>query len=462
MNRREFVRLTSFATLLRPYNKMPGGMVGIGKLQYNNNIKKWSIAAFKRFESVWNFNDFWKRGNTFDACLTFADAMHHQWPGDTEVIAMQKRIGEMLEENYKYFTSFDPGTLWADDFGWWGLMGINARKHLLRLDNKMLADKYRNLSIHLCWQQERDHAYDFSDTAKPVPHGCRNGDANGQNKGVKNTVTNVLFFLLSCRIYRLTLEENIADNEKYLEMAYRQWVWFDSWFKLDKYGYLQKIVSGGALVHERPTAFFEGSDYKETSHPTWEKGWVWTGDQGMLLAALTDLLAIKNNIAAWVIKNKIAPDFKVADFENTLNNYINLLSKGIKTALIGNADGIIREAPFNANFGPEFGNDYLAGRGIMMRYLGKLDKQIKNIDFYKTSRATANAIWQTRDMTTNQFQPEFTKVDNDKLYVNQYRKLTGVADDVYKWSIEAMNEQQKFGVCQSIGLDAFGAVINSL
>ena len=462
MNRREFARITSLAGLLLPYNKMFGGMVGIDKLQYNSNIKKQSIAAFKQFESVWNFNDFWKRGNTFDACLTFADAMHHKWPDDVEVIAMQQRIGDMLEENYKYFTSIDPGTLWADDFGWWGLMGINARKHLLRLGNKTLADKYRNLSIHLCWQQERDHAYDFSDTAKPVPHGCRNGDANGQSKGVKNTVTNVLFFLLSTRIYRLTLEENIADNEKYLEMAYRQWVWFDSWFKLDKYGYLQKIVSGGALVHERPTAFFEGSGYKETTHPTWEKGWVWSGDQGMLLAALTNMLAIKNNLTAWVIKNKIDPNFKTGEFGNTVNVYINLLSKGIKTALIGNADDIIREAPFNANFGPEFGNDYLAGRGIMMRYLGQIGKQINNIDFSKNCKATADAIWKSRDTATNQFMAEFKKVDNDKLYVNQYRKLTGVGDDVYKWSIDAMNEQQKFGVCQSIGLDAFGAVINSL
>jgi len=462
MNRREFARVTSFAALSLSYNKMFGGKVGIDQFPNDDLIKSQSIAAFKRFESVWNFNDFWKRGNTFDACLTFADAMHHKWPGDEEVIAMQKRIDEMLEENYQFFSSIDPGKLWADDFGWWGLMGINARKHLLRSGNKTLADKYTNLSIHLCWQQERDHAYDFSDTAQPLPHGCRNGDANGQNKGVKNTVTNVLFFLLSCRIYRLTLEENITDNEKYLEMAYNQWVWFDSWFNLEKYGYLQKIVSGGALVHERPTAFFEGSDYKDTTHPTWEKGWVWTGDQGMLLAALTDMLAIKNDLTTWIIKNKINPDFKVEEFENTVKKYIHLLSKGVKKALIGNADDIIREAPFNANFGSEFGNDYLAGRGIMMRYLGKLNKQITQIDFSKNTKATAAAIWQTRDTATNQFKPEFTKLENGKLYVNQYRKLTGAGDDVYKWQIDTMNEQQKFGVCQSIGLDAFGAVINSL
>jgi hypothetical protein len=279
---------------------------------------------------------------------------------------------------------------------------------------------------------------------------------------VKNTVTNVLLFLLSSRIYRLTLEEKIADNEKYLEIAYRQWVWFESWFRLEKYGYLQKLINGGALVQERPTAFFEGSDYKDITHPTWEKGWVWTGDQGMLLAALTDMLAIKNNLAEWIKRNKIDPDFNVDAFEKIVNIYINLLSKGVKTALVGNADDIIREAPFNANFGPEFGNDYLAGRGIMMRYLGRLGRQINNIDFNKNIKATASSIWQTRDTSTNQFKPEFTSIENDKLHVNQYRELTGIGDDVHQWQIETMNEQQKFGVCQSIGLDAFGAVINGL
>ena len=42
-------------------------------------LKSWSIAAFIRFEEIWNFNDFWKRGNTFDACLTFVNAVQQRW-----------------------------------------------------------------------------------------------------------------------------------------------------------------------------------------------------------------------------------------------------------------------------------------------------------------------------------------------------------------------------------------------
>ncbi|HUZ57832.1 MAG TPA: hypothetical protein VMU83_03525 [Hanamia sp.] len=460
MNRKKFIKLTGSYAMLFPIVKKLDNISPAKTRQYDKALKMHFIEAFNRFEQVWNFNDFWKRGNTFDACLTFTDALLHKWPDAPEIKSIQQKVNQMLEENFTYFKSFDPGVLWADDFGWWGLMGLNARKHLLRSGNKELADKYLQLSTDLCWQQERDHAYDFSDTAKPVPHGCRNGDANGKNKGAKNTVTNVLFFLLSARIYRLKPAENISDNEKYLEMAYQQWVWFDSWFKLGEYEYLKKTTSGGALVQERPTAFFEGSDYAVTVHPTWEKGWLWTGDQGMLLTALTDMLAIKNNLAAWITKNKIKSEFNADDFEKRIKHYIVLLKKGIKTALINDTDSIIREAPFTSNFGPEFGNDYLAGRGIMMRYLGILDKKNTRLDFQRSIQATADAIWQTRDRLNNQFQPEFTNAENDKLYIQQFKAQWGLADNIFKWQIETMNEQQKFGVCQSIGLDALGAVIH--
>ena len=31
-----------------------------------------ALAAFRRVTEIWEFNDFWKRGNTFDATLVFA------------------------------------------------------------------------------------------------------------------------------------------------------------------------------------------------------------------------------------------------------------------------------------------------------------------------------------------------------------------------------------------------------
>ncbi len=280
MERRKFIQLTGSSAALISSTGFLYACNNSTESTYEETLKEWSIAAFKRFEEIWNFNDFWKRGNTFDACLTFAGAVHQQWPDDPEVKDMQIKVGNMLKENLIFFNSFDPGSLWADDFGWWGLMALNARKHLLRIEETELADKFLNLSTDLCWEYKKKTAYDYTATAKPVPHGCRNGDANGDSKGVKNTVTNILLFLLSSRIYRLTLAENIPDNDKYLDMAYRQWLWFDNWFELDDYEYLKKISASAALVQERPMAFFEGSDYTETVHPPWAEGWVWTGDQG--------------------------------------------------------------------------------------------------------------------------------------------------------------------------------------
>lgn len=455
MKRRNFVKTAGGYVLLFPLMKSFANI----DFDKDADLKTKCIAAFNRFEEVWEFNDFWRRGNTFDACLNFTDALHQRWADDKEVKSIQQKVSTMLERDFAYFKSIDPSGMWTDDFGWWGLMGLNARRHLLRTGNKELADKYLQLSTDFCWKQAKDHAYDALLSANPVPHGFTNGDARGNHKGAKNTVTNVLFFLLSTRIYRLTLAENISDNEKYLDMAYNQWTWFDSWFQLNKYEYLKKTASGGALVQERPTAFFEGSDYMEVTHPTWHKGWVWTGDQGMLLAALSDMLAIKNNLATWISAHKKEEHFDVNVFTGKVHHYISLISKGIKTTLVSDKDHIIREAPLLANMGPEFGSDYLAGRGIMMRYLGALDKSITGVDFRNNIKATANAIWQTRDTSSNQFQPEYTSVENDKLYIQQFRNQWGLADDILKWDIAKSNLQQRIGVCQSIGLDALGATI---
>ncbi len=89
-------------------------------------------------------------------------------------------------------------------------------------------------------------------------------------------------------------------------------------------------------------------------------------------------------------------------------------------------------------------------------------KKFLGVDLSKNIKTTVNAIWQTRNPVNNQFQPEFTSIENDKLYIEQFRNLWGFADDVYKWELNKMNEQNKNGVCQSIGLDFLGASIKLL
>lgn len=430
---------------------------------YETELKNRSIAAFNRFEEVWNFNDFWKRGNTFDACLCFAEAAQNQWPNDPDIQAIQLNIRDMLVENLAFFHQYDPGSLWADDFGWWGLMGLNAYHHLNRMGEKELANQYLQLSTELCWEYKKKTAYDSSPSALPVAHGCRNGDANGQSLGVKNTVTNSLLFLLSSHIYRLSLVEDIADNEKYLDMAYRQWIWFDQWFNLKEYEFLKELSTSGALVQERPIAIFDGSDYQSKEHPPWAEGWVWTGDQGMIEAALTDMLIVRDQVSEWVAKNNLDESFDPVAYEQRIRYLIKQIGSGIQNALIYTEDDIVREAPCLSSFGPIHGRDYVAGRGIMLRYIGSDEvKNLMGVDLNKSIRATAEAVWQTRNPTNNQFNAEFTSRDNDKGYIDQFKKLWGLADPVYQWDLKMMVEQNKNAVCQAVGLDAIGAEIRQL
>ncbi|WP_316801843.1 hypothetical protein [Pedobacter nototheniae] len=456
LSRGRFIKQSGVALLLIPFGNVFANFTG---LENDKDLKAKCILAFNRFSEIWNFNDFWKRGNTFDACLNFVDALMVRFPNDPEVKAIAQKVNVMLKENLAYFKGFNPDKLWADDFGWWGLMGLNANKHLLKSGNTELANEFLDLSSNLCWDYQRKKAYDFSNSGMPVTHGCSNGDAAGENKGVKNTVTNVLFFLLSIRNYKQAKTAQMADRDKYMEMIYKQWLWFDSWFKLEKYQYLKKISNNAGLVQERPMAIVSGSTYTNITHPTWEEGWLWTGDQGMVLAALCDLRSIKKDIYTWVTENKIDDKFKMTSFESSIENYILLIAKGIEQGLVGENDGVIREAPFTANFGAEFGNDYLAGRGIMMRYLGALDKKIIKTDFYKSIKNTVEAIWAHRDLHNNQFTPEFTAVEEDKNYNKKFKSQFKSGDNVIKWDIEKMDKGQKAGVCQSIGMDALGALL---
>ena len=426
-------------------------------------LKQQALLAFQRFEEVWDFNDFWKRGNTFDACLVFANAVRKQWPNDLQVKQMNEKIVKMLEKNLAFFNSVEVGNMWADDFGWWGIMGLNARQFLIEMNETELADKYWTLSNDLCWQYKKNTAYDFSDNAIPVAHGCRNGDAAGNSPGVKNTVTNVLLFLLSTRIYRMAKAEGRDDTGKYLDMAYRQWLWFSEWFKLDEYHYLKNLSTQGALVQERPLAEFEGSGYNEKIHPPWAEGWVWSGDQGMLVAALSDMIAMKSELEVFVKSNKPNDSFNAGLFGKQALRIIREIGFGVKNALVAEADGIIREAPCLPSFGREHGRDYIAGRGIMMRYLADPSvKQLVNADLDNAVLNTVAAIWGTRDKANNQFQPEFTTEANDQGYVQQFRGLWGIADDVHKWNLDIMKEKNRYAVCQAVGLDMIGAAIKTI
>jgi len=415
--------------------------------------KEQVLLTFWRFLEVWDFNDFWKRANTMDACLLLFQEFQRRWKGEPETKKMQLAIKDMLKENLQFFQRFDLGGLWADDFGWWGLMAINGYKHLQQMGETELAQAYLEL-IELCWQYKKDAAYEVANTAKPVPHGCHNGDANGKEHGVKNTVTNALLFLLSARIYRFSLSVPMADKQKYLNMAYEQWLWFHRWFSLDQYEYLKKLTTNGALVQERPLAMYKGSDYQNLEHPVWVEGSAWCGDQGMIVAALADMLVLQDEIV------EFKPNVDKKEFTEKTTKYLQQIAVGVQEALIGTSDKLFHEVPSISNFGPTHGNDYLGGRGVLLRYLS--DQTVQNViglNFAKNIKNTANTIWNCRDKSNNQLQPEYTTKEQDQIFNQQFKELWGITNDTHKWELTKMPLQNKNAVCQAMGLDILTATL---
>lgn len=44
----------------------------------------------------------------------------------------------------------------------------------------------------------------------------------------------------------------------------------------------------------------------------------------------------------------------------------------------------------------------------------------------------------------------------------EFIRVTGVSDNVHKWEIETMVQENKNAVCQSVGMDMLGAAIKTL
>jgi hypothetical protein len=98
----------------------------------------------------------------------------------------------------------------------------------------------------------------------------------------------------------------------------------------------------------------------------------------------------------------------------------------------------------------------------MMRYLGSEEiKSVLGVDLDQAILLTVNAIWETRNTESNQFQPEYTSEENDNNYNEQFRRLWGLADEVHKWDLETMHEDNRDAVCQSVGMDMLGAAIKT-
>lgn len=387
--------------------------------QRPDELVAWSTQALNRFWEVQRFKDFWKRGNCADSVVNLVNQLEKHQVSEK----LTRSTISLLKLNLDYFAAIDPDQKWADDFGWWGLLGIRAHAYLLKHEEITMSKQYLTLAID-CWKAMLKAGYDYSDTAEPVPHGCANGNIGFE--GVKNTVTNALLLLLSTRLYLVT------EELKYLDVAINQWLWFSRWFNLTQYQYLRSLRNGGILVQERPLVAGR-SGYNNTQHPPWEPGLVWSGDQGLLIAALQNLLII--------------PTERSRINESIMRSLLAALIRGVNEALIGE-DGIVREAPFNLTYSSEFGIDYIAGRGLLARYHQRFPVS-----------PTVRALWATRNQYACQFRARFTSPESDKAYFSKFKEEWTEGDRVGEWNLTKGDEMERDAVTQTVGLDFLAAAL---
>lgn len=415
------------------------------------------FLAFNRYCQVYNFDDFWTRGNTFDALRHVYKSAETKWKGDPNVAKMNTLLRTLALDNINYLNSkINNSGIWADDFGWWGIAALSAVDYFKGQGDRQNASIYLKLA-RLCWDKMQ-RGYDKNPNIKPVPFGCANSD--GTNKGTKNTVTNATLFVLSLRLFQAVKPDPAASA--YLQMAYRQYTWFNGWFNLPGNDYFKIFepppVKG--LVRERPIA---PPDYEQQYlQPTWEEGWVWTGDQGLLLGGLIELLDIvasSDNTPEVPEVRETLPETGAGIIAADLKQQINYIADGIYGFLIG-ADNVLREAPFNSSFGYQYGKDYVCGRGVLLRYLSE-HYDYFNDYFDDAVKATAEAVWNSGNTGgTNpdyQFAADWTPGNNQSFNENFTTKW-GFGDAVTQWQLGTPDNKIN-AILQAAGLDAIGAAI---
>jgi hypothetical protein len=416
--------------------------------QSDSDLRSQTVDAFKRYMEVWEFSDYWTRSNTFEAAIQFVTAARTRWPHDPGVTKWVQNIDKVILGNITYFqdvlTNIDK--IWADDFGWCGNACLSAREYILQFPSTDQIAKSSGAFLEIadqCWNNMVNIGYDnAAKPAAPVPHGCFNrSKVSDGHTPMKNTVTNAVFFLLCSRLYQATRSGQFKgfDPAAYLAKSTAQYQWFDAWFN-SSYAYLQPPVAPitCALIGERPKTGPEYPDYDNTY--MWQPGLVWTGDQGLMLAALTEYAAIDPQAAPAV------------------QNVIDLVVKGLVN-LVFDADKIVHEPPFQCLFTGD-GKDYVCGRGVLLRHLSSAAVRARiNHDFTANVTATNSGAWASRDTTNNQYGAYWNKLQ-DKTFAAAFLSAWGYGDGSVTWTYDPKYVPKVTnGILQAAGLDALTAAI---
>ncbi len=191
------------------------------------------------------------------------------------------------------------------------------------------------------------------------------------------------------------------------------------------------------MVYERPIDP-TNADYNQGNPPFYDKQ-LWTGDQGLLLGGLAEVLNSRKAIGA-------LPTIKAQDptFPQNAQDMALWMVQGI--SWLFDTSTVLHEAPLNGDFGTDYAADYATGKGVMMRYL---DNAMNAVGLNAQSYITASASAAVASMSAaHQVNFQWNKKTDSKIGTNESQVTT--------------TDRRFEPTAQSAGLDALNAAIRYL
>jgi hypothetical protein len=319
-----------------------------------------SLAAFtKAFE---NSHNYWQLGHAFDTAVDYFSVVSATTATDFAKTATRQFTSATGSQQWP--------TWWYDDHGWWGIAALRASQHHELFGE--LTEAFAQISLR-CWvtmdemgqavwkQRPRPEGGDPFKALEPrFPGGVWNynwtagvgncdptqGDKGKPLCGYQNTVTNLLYLILASRryaAYRLDDDRDAAD---------REYEFLTQWMNAaaPDVPLLDRYAPGKCLMRAEASSYASG----EAVDPfEYSQEFIWTGDQGLLLAALVEQME-------QVGKGSPAYQNLLADFENLLAGTLDRLTDE-------NDNLVFWRSPSEAASGDS--GDYETGPAVFFRAL---------------------------------------------------------------------------------------------
>ena len=321
----------------------------------SDKYRPFAISKFNSLMGKYNTTNasYWKLGNSFDTLIDYLANIDSS-PADpvARVVLQQYPIALANLGGYN--------GAWFDDLGWW--TAATQRATTMPFFSSASKDGLNKIMV-ACWPGFTGNAPYVWDRRKPGTfdnyrpavdggvwnsywagtsseyQGPKGGDpSSGTLAGIQNTVTNTVY-LLSAQ--RLASSYPGASND-----AQREFRFLNTWFSTNPNPLWWQRTKLEALVRERVSHFFNGMDALG-----FQQDWAWTGDQGLMVGALTDRIDLMT----------VSPDERAA-----LLILIKQLLEGVKTYLT-DSNGLLMPYTSTGTVPDGDTGDYATGPGVFWR-----------------------------------------------------------------------------------------------